>query len=290
MQRTQNKFIADHLREAASLLEQQGANPFRVNAYRRAASTVESLDDDISVTFGTGGLQAFTTLPGIGRSIGGAIVEMLRSGQWTQLERLRGALDPEALFGRVRGIGTRLSGRIVNELHVDTLEGLETAVHDGRLAKVRGFGSGRLAIVRLALAEMLGRKRWSKRTDHQEPPVNVLLGVDQEYREKAAAEVLQKIAPRRFNLSNQPWLPVLHTERGLWQFTVVYSNTALAHELGRTRDWVVIYFHTNSCAEGQRTVVTETHGLLHGRRVVRGRERDCEDYYAPPLFRSPSVA
>ena len=41
------------------------------------------------------------------------------------------------------------------------------------------------------------------------------------------------------------WLPVLHTERGAWHFTALFSNTARAHELGRTRDWVVVYFRAD---------------------------------------------
>lgn len=90
--------------------------------------------------------------------------------------------------------------------------------------------------------------------------------------------------------SNEAWLPILHTERGSWQFTALYSNTALAHNLGRTRDWVVIYFHTDSYIEGQRTVVTETHGSLQGKRVVRGRETECQKYYQPELFQPPSIA
>jgi hypothetical protein len=60
--------------------------------------------------------------------------------------------------------------------------------------------------------------------------------------------------------------------RARWQFTVFYSNTALAHQLNRNRDWVVIYFHTDSYAEGQRTVVTETQGRMQGKRVVRSLE------------------
>jgi putative hydrolase len=105
------------------------------------------------------------------------------------------------------------------------------------------------------------------------------LSVDREYREKAEAGKLRRIAPRRFNPDNIEWLPIFHTERGEWQFTALYSNTALAHELGRTQDWVVLYFHADSHVEDQRTVVTETQGPLKGRRVVRGRERECEDYY-----------
>jgi putative hydrolase len=55
----------------------------------------------------------------------------------------------------------------------------------------------------------------------------------------------------------------------------------MAHQLGRIGDWVVIYFHTDGEAEGQRTVVTETKRSLVGRRVVRGREPECHEYYAP---------
>ena len=112
------------------------------------------------------------------------------------------------------------------------------------------------------------------------PPVRHLLDVDLEYREKANADRLRKIAPRRFNPSGQAWLPILHARRGDWDFTVLYSNTPRAHELGRVGDWAVIYFHTDNEPEGQCTVVTETHGALEGKRVVRGREAECRAYYA----------
>jgi hypothetical protein len=108
-----------------------------------------------------------------------------------------------------------------------------------------------------------------------------LLDVDEEYRRRAAAGRLRKIAPRRFNPTCEAWLPVLHSERNDWRFTVLFSNTAQAHQLERTRDWVVVYFHTDAGPEGQRTVVTETQGPLAGRRVVRGREPECQAHYAP---------
>ena len=53
----------------------------------------------------------------------------------------------------------------------------------------------------------------------------------------------------------QAWLPILHTERDDWQFTALFSNTARAHELGQTADWVGLYFSKHNRAEGQRTVV-----------------------------------
>ena len=52
------------------------------------------------------------------------------------------------------------------------------------------------------------------------------------------------------------------------------SNSARAHDLGRTQDWVVIYYERDGHEE-QATAVTETHGPLAGRRVVRGREAEC---------------
>ncbi len=122
---------------------------------------------------------------------------------------------------------------------------------------------------------MLARTRRTPRAPLSEPGVDLLLDVDAEYRRRTAAGDLPKIAPRRFNPGGEAWLPILHTDRGPWQFTALLSNTARAHELGRTDDWVVVYFHSNDHEEGQRTVVTETRGRLTGERVVRGREADC---------------
>ena len=90
---------------------------------------------------------------------------------------------------------------------------------------------------------------------------------------------LPQIAPRRFNPDGKAWLPILHSARDCWHFTALYSNTARAHELGRTRDWVVVYFYDDHHREGQHTVVTETRGTLIGRRVVRGLEAECRAYY-----------
>ncbi len=75
------------------------------------------------------------------------------------------------------------------------------------------------------------------------------------------------------------WLPILHTSRGCWNLTALYSNTARAHELNRISDWVVIYAYNDRQAEQQCTVVTETRGPLRGQRVVRGREPECAAYY-----------
>jgi hypothetical protein len=111
------------------------------------------------------------------------------------------------------------------------------------------------------------------------PGVEVLLGIDREYREKAQAGALRRIAPRRMNPEGKAWLPVLHSRYGPWHFTALFSNTERAHDMHRTYDWVVIYFSDDDGEEGQVTVVTERRGALTGMRVVRGREPECGRHY-----------
>jgi hypothetical protein len=275
-----NQKVADKLREAADVLEQQGANPFRVGAYRRAAETVAQLHRDLRDIVALGGADRLTALPGIGRGIAAAIDEILRSGRWSQLERLRGTLDPVKLFRTVPGIGPRLAERIHDSLHIDTLEALEIAAYDGRLETVAGVGPRRAAALRATLASMLGRVGVPHPRHRNSPNVEIILDVDREYRELARRDRLPRIAPKRFNPTGEAWLPILHTNRGDWHFTALCSNTARAHQLDRTRDWVIVYFYDDHHDEGQYTVVTETRGPLIRKRVVRGRETECRAYYA----------
>lgn len=274
-----NQQIAAKLREVADLLELQQANPFRVGAYRKAAETLIGLDEDVQALAAREGIEGLIALRGVGRSIATAITEMVRTGRWSQLERLRGTLDPEKLFQTVPGVGPELAHRIHETLHIDTLEALEQAAHDGRAETVPGLGPRRVAILRATLASLLARPRRRLRNEAEEPGVATILDVDEEYRKQAEAGRLPTIAPRRFNPQGEAWLPVLHTERGPWHFTALYSNTARAHELDRVRDWVVLYFYRDTQPEGQRTVVTETRGSLIGKRVVRGREAECAEHY-----------
>jgi len=277
-----NALVADRLREAADLLEQQNANPFRVRAYRSAADTIAALDEDIEQLAEHGGVEALVALPQVGQGIAAAIVEILHTGRWTQVDRLRGVLDAEHLFRTVPGIGPELAQRIHDSLQLDTLEALEVAAHDGRLESVPGVGARRAASIRAALGSMLSRRRVHHAPESDGPSVAQLLAVDAEYLRKAEAGELPTIAPKRFNPEGTAWLPILHSTGDGWHFTALYSNTARAHELGRTRDWVVIYFYDDHHREGQHTVVTETRGALIGRRVVRGLEAACRAYYESP--------
>jgi putative hydrolase len=272
--RSLNIKAAGIFRECAELLRQQKANPFRVNAYVRAARTLEALDGDVAALLESGGVEELTQLPTIGRGLASAIREIAETGRLVQLDRLRGDATPERLFQSIPGVGPTLAHKIHDHLHVDTLEALEIAACDGSLAAVPGVGPRRAALIRAGLAATLGRNLARRRPRQPLPGTDLLLDVDQQYRRRAAAGELPTIAPRRFNPDGKKWLPILHTRRGEWHFTALYSNTARAHALDKTADWVVIYFYDSDHHESQCTVVTETHGPLKGQRVVRGREAE----------------
>jgi len=227
------------LEEVASLLQEQGANPFRIDAYRRAAYIVRHRKEPLDKTLREGGRAALEALPGIGPALARAIEELVLTGKLGTLERLRGEVDPEELLASVPGVGAKLAERLHHDLEIDTLADLEAAAHDGRLAQLRGIGPKRLEGIRAALAIRL--RRYPTRPQSQPVSVADILEVDREYRERAEAGQLRKITPRRFNPSGEAWLPILHTRRAGHDFTALYSNTERAHRLGKTRDWVVIY-------------------------------------------------
>ena len=70
----------------------------------------------------------------------------------------------------------------------------------------------------------------------------------------------------------------MHSSRDGRHYTALFSNTARAHEQGKTRDWVVL-FCDNGDAEHRFTVITSEFGPLEGERIVAGREAECEKYY-----------
>ena len=275
-----NQDVAKMFRHFASLLRQQDGNPFRINAYIRAASTLETLDTDSREILHSNGTEGLMQLPSIGRGLAASIEEIARTGGLSQLNRLEGTADPDQLFRAVPSIGPTLSRTIHDSLHIDTLEALELAAHDGRLEDVPGIGPRRAEAIRAGLASILRRAPVRWQPSHSSPPVEFLLDVDFEYRGRAERGELPKLAPRRFNPEGKEWLPVLHTAREAWHFTALFSNTARAHELRKTNDWVVIYYYDDDHQEGQCTIVTETHGALRRRRVIRGRENECRDYFS----------
>ena len=212
----------------------------------------------VAEIFTEDGMEGLEDIEGVGPSIARSIRDILLHGRLAMLDRLRGESDPVVVLASVPGVGRTLARRLHDELGIETLEELEVAARDdGRLEKFPSIGPKRLTGIRDSLAQRLGRiRRQTTAPPHsREPSIAELLDVDREYREKAAAGELKKIAPRRFNPTSEKWLPVLHTARHGRHYTALYSNTAHAHDLGKSRDWVVL-FCDNGDTEHRFTVIT----------------------------------
>lgn len=276
-----NHEIGEKLREIAVLLKAQRANPFRYQAYFNAANTLDKLTEDVEELVQAKGMTGLIELPTIGSGIAQSIYEYVATGRMTRLEKLKGESDPVGLFQSIPTIGRALAQRLHDSLHVDTLESLENASRTGQLDQVKGLGVKRKEAIEAWLLKYFGERRQQFRETQQSSliPISLLLKLDDEYRTKANAGKLPLITPKRFNAGNKAWLPILHTTREHWNFTVVYSNSERAHKLNHIFDWVIIYFYDGHHQEGQQTVVTEIHGPLLGKRVVRGREAECHEYY-----------
>lgn len=135
----ENPDIARVLSDVADLLEIQGANPFRVRAYRNAVHTVEDETTPLRARVEAG--EALTELPGIGKDISQHITELVGTGKLALLEEL-GREIPLSLveLTRIPGLGPKKVKKLWRELGVQTVEQLETAIRAGRLLTLEGFG------------------------------------------------------------------------------------------------------------------------------------------------------
>lgn len=169
---------------------------------------------------------------------------------------------PGGLTG-LKGVGEKLAGLIheyVTKGKVELLQDLEKEVSPEKLKAVKEPNSTHTF------------------TKPIELPVAVILKIDEEYRKRVAAGTLKKIAPRLLNPKKKAWLPIMAKEEKGYKFTLMFSNTPTAHKLEKTDDWVVVYYAKGK-GENQCTVVTESRGLLKGKRVIRGREKECLMHY-----------
>ncbi|MEX2114455.1 MAG: helix-hairpin-helix domain-containing protein [Pirellulales bacterium] len=274
-----NRQIANLLDEIAHWRQLRGDNPFRVAAYRRAAVSVRNCDQPLAVIFARDGLAGLRQLPGVGASLGRRLSEIVRTGHSRLLDRLKSA-GPTDLLTTLPNVGPRLAQRIESSLGTSSLDELLRAARDGRLRRVAGLGRKRVEAIRESLASRLGADPAMRTTatTYDATPVAELLDVDRQYRQQARRGTLLRVAPRRFNPAGVAWLPILRTERKGRQYLAHFTNSVRSHQTGHVYDWVII-FREDKDAIGQWTLITATHGPLAGKRVVRGRERECQQHY-----------
>lgn len=156
----QNAEIARLFDELGDLLEIQGANSFRVRAYRNASRTIESSSESIE-TLAEQGVAALMELPGIGEDLAKKVVVIVETGALPQLEELRRQVPPVALkILRIPGLGPKKVATLLTELRVTTLEALKAAAEGGQIAALKGFGkkTAQMILEGLPMAEQAGQR------------------------------------------------------------------------------------------------------------------------------------
>ncbi len=160
-----NGQIADAFEEVADLLEFQGANTFRVRAYRQGARTIRDLKVAMSDILEAGDGQ-LTELPGIGKDLAAKCAELYHSGSLTMLDELRKETPQSVLaLMRIPGLGAKKAAALYRELGISNLEQLQTACEQGRVAKLKGFGetTQKNILEGISFAESTGKRlRWSE--------------------------------------------------------------------------------------------------------------------------------
>lgn len=134
-----NADVAAVFTEIADLLEVQGANAFRVRAYRNAARMLSELGRSVKTLVEQG--EDLDALPGIGPDLAGKITEVVATGTCAQLERLRKELPPVITdLLKIPGLGPKRVRALHQELGIQTIEQLHRAAEQGRVRAVHGFG------------------------------------------------------------------------------------------------------------------------------------------------------
>ncbi len=149
-----NSEIADIFNEMADLLEIQGANEFRVRAYRTAARNIGNLPDSVTGMVQQG--EDLSKLPGLGKDLAKKTQQIVKTGTLPQLEELKQKTPGELTdLMQVSGLGPRKVRSLFDELEITTLDGLRQAARDKRIRSLKGFG----ARTEQAILDALEQKR-----------------------------------------------------------------------------------------------------------------------------------
>jgi DNA polymerase (family 10) len=134
-----NSDVEEIFNRVADLLGIEGANAFRVRAYRNAARTIGRLSRGLADMVEAG--EDLTELPGVGEDLAGKIEEILETGGLAQLAEIEQRTPPElAELLKVSGLGPKRVKVLREELGITSLDELERAAKAGQIRQLRGFG------------------------------------------------------------------------------------------------------------------------------------------------------
>ncbi len=161
-----NAEIASQLDKVADLLDIEGANPFRVRAYRRAARLVGELPRNVADMLAAG--EDLDELPGIGKDLAGKIAVIARGGHLPLLDELAREVPAgiTALLA-LPGLGPKRVHLLHEKLGIDTIDKLQVAANAGRLRTVPGIGPGIEAKLLRAIAAGAGEPQRDEAGDRR---------------------------------------------------------------------------------------------------------------------------
>jgi DNA polymerase (family 10) len=134
-----NNDVAEIFNKVADMLDIEGANQFRVRAYRNAARTIGDLPGSVADLVERG--EDLSRLPGLGRDLAGKIGEIVETGALKQLEELEGRIPKDLnQLMRIEGLGPKRIKALHRELGIKDVEGLKRAAREDRIKDLKGFG------------------------------------------------------------------------------------------------------------------------------------------------------
>ena len=153
-----NSEIAEKLSRLAELLEIQGANPFRIRAYRKAAQTIESLPHHVASMLAEG--ADLSELPGIGKDLATKIQEIVETGHLSLLDQISSQLPGQlAELAKIPTLGPKRVKMLYDILGIQDLKGLAKAARAGNIRQLHGFGPKIEAKILAETARRSGREQ-----------------------------------------------------------------------------------------------------------------------------------
>ncbi len=134
-----NRDVARILDQVADLLEIEGADSFRVRAYRNAAQSISTMSREVATMVDEG--EDLTEIRGIGESIAEKIEEIVKTGDLGQLAQIEERTPAELTeLLDLPGLGPKRVQTLHEELGIETLDDLRDAAERNRIRTVSGLG------------------------------------------------------------------------------------------------------------------------------------------------------
>src|SRR5206468_19496 len=122
----------------ATLLELKGENPFKSRAYLNAARALESMDEPLDKLVAENRLNE---IDGIGDSMQKKISELVTTGKLAYYDELKAVIPPGLVaMLDIPGVGPKKIKVLRDQLGIETIEALEAACKNGKVAALKGFG------------------------------------------------------------------------------------------------------------------------------------------------------